>query len=100
MGVWMTVAQAAAVANLLLLGALGWVWVGNYRSHGASHTLAYLVFATFLFVENIVWLYLYLLDDAFIRWYEITTPTIQLSMAALCGLETIALLAVARITWR
>lgn len=100
MGVWMTVAQAAAVANLLVLGVLGWVWVGNYRRHGASHTLAYLVFAAFLFVENVVWLYLYVLDDAFIGWYEVTTPTIQASMAALCGLETVALLAVARITWR
>jgi hypothetical protein len=100
MGVWMTVAQAAAAVNLLLLGALGWIWIDNYRSHGASHTLAYLVFAAFLFVENVVWLYLYVLDDAFIGWYEVTTPTIQMSMAALCGLETVALLAVARITWR
>jgi hypothetical protein len=100
MGVWMTAAQIAAAANLLLVGALGSVWLRNYRRHGASHTLAYLVFAAFLFVENALWLYLYVLNDAFVGWYEVTTPTIQTSMALLCGLETLALVAVARITLR
>lgn len=100
MGVWMTVAQIAAAANLLLLGALGSVWLRNYRRHGASHTLAYLVFAAFLFVENVLWLYLYVLNDAFVGWYDVTTPTVQASMALLCGLETVALLAVTRITLR
>lgn len=98
MAIWMTVAQAAAAVNLLLLGAVGGVWLRNYRRHGASHTLAYLVFAAFLVVENLVWLYLYVLDEAFIGWYEVTTPTVQASMALLCGLETVALLAVAKIT--
>lgn len=98
MGVWMTVAQITAAVNLLLLGVMGAVWVRNYRRHGASHTLAYVVFAAFLVVENVIWLYLYVLDEAFVGWYTVTTPTIQLSMALLCGLETIALLAVARIT--
>ncbi|MFB6188685.1 MAG: hypothetical protein ABEI57_02265 [Halapricum sp.] len=100
MSVWMTVAEAAAVVNLLLLGALGSVWFRNYRRHGASHTLAYLVFAVFLFVENALWLYLYVFNDAFSGWYSVTTSTIQLSMALLCGLETVALIAVARITLR
>lgn len=98
MGVWMTAAQIAAAANLLLVGALGSVWLRNYRRHGASHTLAYLVFAAFLFVENAIWLYLYVLNDAFVGWYVVTTPTVQVGMALLCGLETIALIAIARIT--
>ncbi|MCU4717237.1 hypothetical protein [Halapricum hydrolyticum] len=98
MGIWMTVAQAAAAANLLLVGAMGAVWLRNYRRHGASHTLAYLVFAAFLLVENAIWLYLYFLDDAFVGWYAVTTPTIQVGMALLCGLETLALVAIARIT--
>ncbi|MEF8826984.1 MAG: hypothetical protein V5A34_13065 [Halapricum sp.] len=98
MGVWMTAAQVAAAANLLLVGALGSVWLRNYRRHGASHTLAYLVFAAFLFVENAIWLYLYVLNDAFVGWYAVTTPTVQIGMALLCGLETIALVAIARIT--
>lgn len=100
MGVWMTVAEIAAVANLLLLAVLGWIWVRNYRRHGASHTLAYLVFAGFLFVENALWLYLYLFNEGFANWYAVTTPLIQTTMAMLCGLETVALLSIARITWR
>ncbi|QSG15494.1 hypothetical protein [Halapricum desulfuricans] len=94
----MTVAQVAAASNLVLIGAMSAIWLRNYRRYGASHTLAYLVFAAFLLVENVIWLYLYLLNDAFVGWYAVATPTIQVGMALLCGLETLALVAIARIT--
>lgn len=63
------VARLAAAVNVVLLVALGSVWLRNYRSHGASHTLGLLVFAVFLLVENLLWLYFYVLHPDFIDWF-------------------------------
>lgn len=100
MSVWLTAARLAAAANLVLLVALGSVWLRGYRRHGASHTLGLLVFAAFLVVENVLWLYFYLLHPAFIGWYTATTAEVQAGITALCGLELVALLVLVRITWR
>jgi hypothetical protein len=98
MGLWLELARVAAGANLAVLLVLGGVWLRNYRRHGASHTLAFLVFAAFLVVENLLWLYFYLVDPAFIGWFVGSTTGIQVGVALLCGLELVALAAVARIT--
>lgn len=100
MSLWLEVARVAAAVNAVLLLALGSVWLRGYRDHGASHTLGLVVFAAFLLVENALWLGLYLLHDGFVGWFENTTPDVQAGMAMLCGLELVALLVLARITWR
>ena len=100
MSVWLTVALFAAGLNVLLLSILGWIWLGNYRLHGASHTLGLLVFAAVLFVQNLLWLYFYGLHPSFINWFLNTGTDVQLGLMALCGLETIALLVLFRITWK
>lgn len=99
MSVWIEVARVAAALNVLLLLALGSVWLRNYRQHGAKHTLGLLVFAGFLLVENALWLYLYLLHPAFIGWFQVAGLDVQVGVTLLCGLETIALVFLARITW-
>ena len=99
MGLWLDLALAAAAANVLLLVALGSVWLGGYRRHGASHTLGLLVFAAFLLVENVLWLYFYALHPAFIGWFVNATTDVQVGLTLLCGLELVALLFLARITW-
>lgn len=99
MSAWLTAAWVAAAANLVLLLALGTVWLRGYRQHGASHTLGLLVFAGFLLVENAIWLYFYLLDPAYIGWFDGAGLEVQVGFAALCGLELVALLVLARITW-
>ncbi|WP_440990781.1 hypothetical protein [Haloarchaeobius baliensis] len=99
MTVWLEVALAAAGINVLLLLALGSVWLQGYRQHGAQHTLGLLVFAGFLLVENLLWVYFYLLHPAFIGWFEATTTEVQVGMTMLCGLELVALLFLVRITW-
>lgn len=99
MAVWLDLARAAAGVNALLLVVLGSVWFRTYRRHGASHTLGLLVFAAFLFLENVVWLYLYLLHPAFIGWFVDAGADVQVGVAALCGLELVALAFLARITW-
>ena len=99
MGVWLDLALAAAAANVALLVALGSVWLRSYRRHGARHTLGLLVFATFLLVENALWLYFYTLHAGFVGWFENAGPDVQVGVTLLCGLELVALAFLARITW-
>ncbi|MFB6096504.1 MAG: hypothetical protein ABEJ74_03860 [Haloferacaceae archaeon] len=98
MGIWLDVARGAAGANVLLLLGLGWVWLRGYREHGASHTLGLLVFAGFLLVENLVWLYLYFLRADYVGWFAGTSGELQAAIAFLCGFELLALVFLARIT--
>ena len=99
MSVLLTIAWIAAGVNLVLLLVLGSVWLQNYRLHGASHTLGLLVFASFLLVQNGLWLYFYRFHPAFIGWFVNAGTDVQLGMTLLCGLETVALLVLVRITW-
>jgi hypothetical protein len=99
MAIWLDVARAAAGANVLLLLGLGSVWLRNYRRHGARHTLALLVVAVFLLVENALWLYFYILHPAFIGWFVGSETDVQVGVTLLCGFELVALLFLARITW-
>jgi len=78
---------------------LTWVWLGNYRQHGTNHTLGLLVFGGFLLVENALWLYFYGLPPAFADWIVASDVGVQAGMLSLCGLETVALVVLARITW-
>lgn len=100
MSVLLNVARGAAAVNLILLFSLCYVWGSNYRRHGANHTLGLLIFAGFLVIQNVLWLYLYLFDGQFIRWFGRGNLTFQLSVTGLCGLQTLALVALVKITWR
>lgn len=100
MSVLLDVGRVAAVANVGLLVALAYVWGSAYRRHRASHTLGLLVFATVLFVQNLLWIYAYVFHEQFIGWFYQGDVSYQLTITALCGLQTIALLALVRITWQ
>lgn len=100
MALWLDVARTAAGVNVALLLALGSVWLRNYRAHGAEHTLGLLVVATFLLLENALWLYLYLLHPSFIGWFVAVGTDVQIGVTMLCGLELVALAFLARLTWR
>jgi len=99
MSLLLDVARVLAGVNVLILLALGSVWFGNYRRHGASHTLSLLVFAAFLLVQNLLWLYFYVLQPAFVGWFDGSGLDVQVGLTLLCGLELLALLFVLRITW-
>lgn len=100
MSIWLTLGRVATGANILLLLGLSYVWVTNYRRHGARHTLALLIFGVFLLLENLVWLYLYVFSTGYVKWYEATTTEIQIAVTGLCALELVALLVLTRLTWR
>jgi hypothetical protein len=100
MSLWLDVARLAAGANAALLLVLGGIWLNNYRHHGASHTLALLVVAGFLLVENALWLALYLFHPEFIGWFVNAGSDVQIGVTMLCGLELVALVVLTYITWR
>jgi len=41
MSIVLEIPRGAAIANVLILLLLGYVWGGNYRRHGATHTLGW-----------------------------------------------------------
>lgn len=100
MALWLDAARVAAGMNVLLLLALGRVWLGNYRSHGARHTLGLLVFAAFLLVENALWLYFYVLHPSFVGWFVGAQLEVQVGLTLLCALELAALVFLSYITLR
>lgn len=100
MSLWLDLARVAAGANAVLLVVLGGIWLRNYLDHGARHTLMLLVFAAFLLVENLVWLYVYLLREDVVGWYVAAATEVQVSLMLLCGLEFVALGAITAITVR
>ena len=60
MAFWMASAVGLAVLNLLLLGALGWVWLSNYRKFRTNLLLGLLMFVGILALENLVAIYAFL----------------------------------------
>lgn len=99
MALWLEATRLAAGLNVVLLLGLGYVWVTSYRRHGARHTLGLLVFAAFLLVENVLWLYFYVVHPAFQGWFVNAGTDVQAGITLLCGLELVALLILTRLTW-
>lgn len=97
---WFEVARGAVGLNALILLGLISVWLRNYRSHGAKHTLGLLVFASVLLAQNLLALYLYSLHPTFHNWVYYSAPIAQRGTMALNILEFVALAFLAWITWR
>jgi hypothetical protein len=100
MAIWLDLARVVVGLNLVILAALGGVWLGNYRTHGARHTLMLLVFAAVLFCQNVLWLYFYTLHPAFVGWFVGSGVDVQVGVLALCGFELVGLAVLASVTLR
>jgi hypothetical protein len=100
MALWLDLARVTVGLNMVVLAALGGVWLRNYLDHGARHTLMFLVFAAVLFLQNVLWLYFYTLHPAFVGWYLASSLDVQLGVLALCGLELVGLAVLASFTLR
>lgn len=97
--VWFEVARGAVVVNVALLVVLTTIWVRNYRSHGARHTLGLLVFATILLAQNLLAVYLYSFHGTYHDWIYHSYPIALRGTMALNVLETVALAFLTWITW-
>lgn len=100
MALWLEVGRAVVGLNLVVLAALGGVWLRNYLDHGARHTLMLLVFAGVLVLQNLLWMYFYTLHPDFVGWYTNAGSDLQFGVMGLCGLELIGLGVLASVTLR
>lgn len=100
MSLLLDVGRMAAVLNVGLLALLIAVWGSNYRRHRASHTLGLLTFAGIFLLQNLLWLYLYGFHGQFVGWFLEGDDVYRVGVTMLCGLQTVALAVLARITWR
>ncbi|SHG52848.1 hypothetical protein [Halobaculum gomorrense] len=97
---WATVARVAAGVNLVLLAALLVVWGRNALRLRSSHALGLSTFALLLAAENAVALYYYLADPTLSAWFSSSVPPVAWrAMLTLHLLETVALVALVRVTW-
>lgn len=99
MSLLLDVGRVAAVANVGLLLGLVYVWGDAYRKHRATHTLGLLIFAIVFLLQNVLWIYAYLFHAQFISWFYEGDIAYQITITGLCGLQTVALVVLARITW-
>lgn len=74
MSIWIDVARAATLLNVVLLAALASVWVRNYRRVRSKHTLGMVVFAALLLAENGFALYFYQVDPLLSVWFSTQVP--------------------------
>lgn len=100
MSLALSVGRVAIVVNLVLLVALAAVWVQSYRRTRAQYPLALSVVAGLLLAQNGLWLYLYVGHSGYIGWFRHVDVALQTALAALCTLETAALLALGWLTLR
>lgn len=100
MSVWVDAARIAAGLNLLLLAGLATVWGRNYLSFRSKHAAGLLVFAVLLFMENALALYIYQADPTLSAWFATAVPVVAWrALLALHVLETVALVALVRVTF-
>jgi hypothetical protein len=90
MSLWFDVARVTAGLNVLLLAVLLSIWGRNYLDLRSKHALGLMVFAVLLLLENLVALYIYLLDPTLSVWFSSDVPAIAWQgMMSLHLLETI-----------
>ena len=99
MSLWVDVARVAIAVNLLLLVALLVVWGRNYREFRTKHTLGLLLFAGFLFLENGLAFYFYLLHPVLKVWVNEVPTIAQLAMTALRVAELGGLAFITWVSW-
>jgi hypothetical protein len=100
MSLWFDIARLSAGINLVLLGALLAIWGRNYLEFRSKHALGLGMFALFLFAENALSLYIYIVDPTLSAWFSSDVPNIAWrGMMALHVLETAGLSFLVWITW-
>lgn len=96
---WVDGARVLIALNLGLLVLLGAVWGWNYWQFRSKHTLGLALFAGFLFVENALAFYFYMLDPVLHVWVTQIPVIAQRMMTLLRLFEFIGLAVLTWVTW-
>lgn len=93
---WVFTAITLAGLNLLLLGAVGFVWVSNYRDFRTSLLLGLVTFVAVMFVENLMMIY------SFFRWGTLYADSMfaKRFFTGLRGVQFLALASLSYVTWK
>ncbi|PSP49236.1 hypothetical protein BRC95_07975 [Halobacteriales archaeon QS_5_68_33] len=94
MGPWLTVATALAALNVVLLGALGVVWLRNYRTFRTNLILGLLAFVAVMLVENLLAVYFFFSTQMLYAG----SPGVQGAVVVLRGLQFLALVFLTYVT--
>jgi hypothetical protein len=96
MSTYITVASGLAALNMALLAVLCFVWLRNYRRFRTPLVLGLLAFAAVMLVENLAAIYFFFSMGMLYAG----DPHAQQFVAALRGLEFLALLVLTYVTWQ
>lgn len=100
MSLWFDIARLSAGINVVLLAILLVIWGRNYLEFRSKHTLGLGIFALFLFAENALSLYVYVVDPQLSAWFTSEVPDIAWqAMMALHVLETFGLAFLVWVSW-
>ena len=91
-----TIATAFSGGNLLLLGALTFVWARNYRRFRTPLVLGLLVFSLVFMLENLVAVYFFFAEGMLYG----SDPQVQSAVMVLRGLQFVALLSLVYVTMK
>lgn len=97
-----SIVQVFAVLNMLLLGVLLYVWGNNWWNLRSKHTLGLVLFGAFLFGENALAAYLFIVDPTLSNWIqnpELVPYPAQLALATLRVFEFLGLAFLTWVTW-
>ncbi|TYL39268.1 hypothetical protein CV102_08280 [Natronococcus pandeyae] len=89
-----TVATALSGGNIVLLAALSYVWLQNYRTFRTPLVLGLLLFSLVFMLENVVAVYFFFAEEM-LYGYE---PIVHRVMLALRSLQFVALLSLVYVT--
>jgi hypothetical protein len=96
LSLWVTTATLLAVINVVILLALGGVWVSNYRQFRSTLVLGLVSFSAILFIENLAAIY------SFFEWGSLYADSdfAKQFVTGLRALQVLALGMMAYVTWQ
>jgi len=97
--VLVSIVQVFSVLNAVLLLVLLWVWGRNWWTLRSKHTLGLLLFALFLFGENALAAYFFIIDPVLTPWIHNEAMVPYPAQVALAALRVLTFAGLAFLTW-
>ena len=98
MGIWIDTLRVVAACNIVLLGALSYLWGRNYLRFRSKHTAGLSAFALILLVQNVATVYVFAVHPVLSVWIANIAPIAQQTITVLKLLEFGALAVLTYVT--